>query len=117
MRFRASISLLVACLVLLTPGCDVLRSQLQSPSARYEAEGDRLAASDRKAEALLAYRQSVEQDSLNVSALHKLARAYAGQGRKRMARRYLQKALTLQPGQAELSSEIASLAASESMSA
>src|SRR5512137_1967705 len=100
------IALLLAA-ALIASGCDVVRSQLSSPSARYEAEGDRLSAADRKAEALLAYRQSVEQDGHNVSALRKLARAYAAQGRKRLAQRYLRKALVLAPGNAAISSEIA----------
>jgi len=38
----------------------------------------------------------------NVSALRKLARAYAARGRKRLALRYLQKALALRPGQPSL---------------
>ncbi len=72
-------------------------------------EGDRLAADDRAAEAILAYRQAVEHDSRNVSALRKLARAYAGQERRRMAQRYLRQAFALQPGNTEISNEIAAL--------
>jgi len=90
-------------------GCEGIRSQLRSPSERFMLEGDRLAAADRKAEAILAYRQAVKQDSRNALALRKLARAYAEQGRRRLARRYWQKAVEIQPSSAETANVLALL--------
>src|SRR5574340_1724551 len=101
-NLKVKIKLVLAVLLMVASGCDVLRSQRASPSERFMLEGDRLAAADRKAEAILAYRQAVERDARNVPALRKLARAYAEQGRKRMAQRFLQKALALEPGKTEI---------------
>jgi len=79
---------------------DVLRGLLPSPAARFVAEGDRLSAERRSAEAILAYRQAVARDERYVPALRKLAHAYAAQGRRRLAQQYLQRAAALQPGDA-----------------
>ncbi len=104
------VGLMMTCLAIAVSGCDVLCAQLSSPSARYMQEGDRLIAADRPAEAILAYRQAVEQDARNTAALRKLARAYGEQGRKRLAQRYYQKALALEPGNAALAQEASSIA-------
>ena len=85
---------------------DVLRGLLPSPAARFVAEGDRLSAERRSAEAILAYRQAVAQDARHVPALRKLARAYAAQGRRRLAQQYLKRAAALQPGDAGVAADL-----------
>jgi len=82
---------------------------LPSPAARFVAEGDRLSAERRSAEAILAYRQAVAQDARHVPALRKLARAYAAQGRRRQAQQYLRKAALLQPGDAGVAADLEEL--------
>ena len=88
---------------------DVLRGLLPNPAARFVAEGDRLSAERRSAEAILAYRQAVAQDAGHVPALRKLARAYAAQGRRRQAQQYLRKAALLQPGDAGVAADLEQL--------
>jgi outer membrane protein assembly factor BamB len=88
---------------------DFVRGLLPSPAARYVAEGDRLSAEGRSAEAILSYRQAVMQDGQHVPAARKLAQAYAGQGRRRLARQTLQKAAALQPGDVGVASDLAAL--------
>ena len=85
---------------------DVLRGLLPSPAARFVAEGDRLSAERRSAEAILAYRQAVAQDARHVPALRKLARAYAAQGRRRLAQQYLKRAAALQPGDSGVAADL-----------
>jgi len=85
---------------------DVLRVLLPSPAARFVAEGDRLSAERRSAEAILAYRQAVARDERYVPALRKLAHAYAAQGRRRLAQQYLQRAAALQPGDAGVAADL-----------
>ena len=92
---------------------DLLRGLLPSPAARFVVEGDRLSADRRSAEAILAYRQAVAQDSWHVPALRKLARAYAAQGRRRLAQQYLQRAAALQPGDAGVVADLKELALPE----
>lgn len=93
---------------------EVIASRFQSVSQRYTAEADRLLAVGRKAEAILAYRHAVEKDPRNVDALRKLAHVYAEQGRKRLAKRYLQQAATLRPKDAALAEELQALTVSPS---
>ena len=88
---------------------DVLRGLLPSPAARFVAEGDRLSAENRSSEAILAYRQAVAHDARHVPALRKLARAYAMQGRRRLAQQYLQRAAALQPGDAGVAADLKEL--------
>jgi outer membrane protein assembly factor BamB len=88
---------------------DFLRGLLPSPAARSVAEGDRLSAENRSAEAILAYRQAVAQDARHVPALRKLARAYSTQGRRRLAQQYLQRAAALQPGDAGVAADLKEL--------
>ncbi len=64
----------------------------RSSSAALVDEADRLVESARGAEAILTYRQAVERDPRNSEALEKLAKAYAEQGRRRTAERYLLRA-------------------------
>ncbi len=113
---RTTRLLLVTCLLIpILSGCsggqlvDTLRAQLQSPAARYEAEGDRLSADGRAAEAILSYRQAVTQDERNVMALRKLARVYATQGRRRLAQYCLQRAAALAPADTGLAQELTAL--------
>ena len=115
-RIRYALMALGLSFVVLTAtGCsagrylEIAATKLQSPAARYLAEGELLAAEGRTTEAILAYRQSLAHDSQNVTALRKLARAYADQGRARMAQRYLERAIALRPADAELAAEAAAL--------
>ncbi|MEJ5198627.1 MAG: PQQ-binding-like beta-propeller repeat protein, partial [Anaerolineae bacterium] len=80
-----------------------------SPAAPFVAEGDRQAAEGRTAEAILAYRQAIERDADHIPALRKLGQAYAGQGRRRLAQLYLQRAAALRPDDQEIASELAAL--------
>lgn len=84
-------------------------TQLKNPSDRSMSEGDQLLEEGRKSEALLAYRQAVEQNPHNLPALQKLAKAYADQGRKRLARQYLQAALLIEPENIPIKGELISL--------
>ena len=108
-------------LLLSTAGCaappEALRGLLPSPADRYVAEGDRLAANGRVAEAILTYRQAVMQDARHTAALRKLALAYTGQRRGRLARQYLEKAIALRPGDAALAADLAALPPSDSTNA
>jgi outer membrane protein assembly factor BamB len=69
-------------------------------SARLLAEGDRLAADGRQAEAVLAYRQAADSSPRNVTALRRLAAAYEAQGRRRLAARYVAQAVAIGGAQA-----------------
>jgi outer membrane protein assembly factor BamB len=104
-------------LALATTACgappDVLRGLLPSPAARFVAEGDRLSAENRSAEAILAYRQAVARDERYVPALRKLARAYSTQGRRRLAQQYLQRAAALQPSDTSVAADFDELAPPE----
>ncbi len=107
-------SILIAMLLsaLLLSGCNALdyaRLQLLSPSQRFAQEGDRLASEGNPAGALLAYQRAVAEDGQNVEALLKLGAAYADQGRRRLALRYLNQAQTLQPEDPDVQAEIAAL--------
>ncbi len=93
------------------PTADLVRPLLAGPAATFVAEGDRQAAAGRTAEAILAYRQAVEHDARYVPALRKLGHAYAGQGRRRLAQRYLQQAAALRPDDREIAAELAALQA------
>ena len=112
-----SLILTIVWLVLTAAACsapsDALRGLLPSPAARFVVEGDRLSAERRSAEAILAYRQAVAQDARHVPALRKLARAYAAQGRRRLAQQYLQRAAALQPGDAGVAVDLNELVSPE----
>ncbi|MGC8779861.1 MAG: PQQ-binding-like beta-propeller repeat protein, partial [Anaerolineae bacterium] len=95
------------------PAADFLRPLLAGPAAAFVAEGDRQAAAGRVAEAILAYRQAIERDARYIPALRKLGHAYAAQGRRRLAQRYLQRAATLRPEDQEIAAELAALQAAE----
>jgi outer membrane protein assembly factor BamB len=93
--------LIVLALAFLT-GCQAVEwlketgiRQTASLSERYRMDADQLAASDRKAEAILTYRQAVEADPKNEKAQQRLGSMYAEQGRKRLGLRYLNKAFAL----------------------
>lgn len=87
-------------------GLTLTACSFASPSARYVAEGDRQTAEGRTAEAILAYRQAVAHDARAIPALRKLARAYAAQGRRRLAQQYLQKAAALRPDDREIAEDL-----------
>jgi eukaryotic-like serine/threonine-protein kinase len=84
-------------------------TQFKNQSDRSMIEGDHLLEEGRKSEALLAYRQAVEQNPHNLPALQKLAKAYSDQGRKRLARQYLQAALLIDPENIPIKGELLTL--------
>ena len=90
---------------------EVIRYQSLSPAARLVYLGDRALAEGRAAEAILAYRNAAETDPRHVPALLRLGRAYANQGRRRLALRYLQAAQTFQPRDAEIAADLAAVQA------
>lgn len=106
-RFTLLLFLLIAAVLL--SACESLTAQFQSPVERLRNEADRLLADQRTAEALLTYRQVVEQDPKNVPALLKLGQLYAAQGRLRLAYRFLFKAQVAQPQNAEVKTALGAL--------
>jgi len=86
-----------------------INTQFTNQSDRSMTEGDQLLEEGRKSEALLAYRQAVVQNPHNLPALQKLAKAYSDQGRKRLARQYLQAALIIDPESIPINSELLAL--------
>jgi outer membrane protein assembly factor BamB len=100
--------LLTAC-VRFYQAVDYARLRWLSPSQRLVVEGDRLASEGRASEALLAYQQAVDLDSRNGEALSRLGRAYAAQGRRRTALRYLEQSLALSRDDQTLVALVASL--------
>lgn len=104
--------ILLAVLVLLagTAGCTVVNQyislnplRLRSANERLYREAERLMAAKKKAEAILAYRQIYQADPTYQPALRQLARAYADQGRRRLAVYFYQRLVTLNPADAEAS--------------
>lgn len=69
-------------------GLPLLRALTVSPSEQYASQGDAFLADGRLPEAVLSYRQALEADPENSTARSALARAYAGQGRLRLAAQY-----------------------------
>jgi outer membrane protein assembly factor BamB len=93
-------------LLISTTACEAVISQLRSPSERYRLEGDRLLNEERRAEAIVAYRASVDEDPANLTALKSLSALYASQGRRRTALRLLKAAQQLAPTDTVVSSAI-----------
>ena len=112
------LNILLATLVLLAgaTGCSVINEyvgvnplRLRSANERLYQEADRLMAAKKKAEAILAYRQIYQADPAYQPALRQLARAYADQGRRRLAAYFYQRLLTLSPADAEASRVLAEM--------
>lgn len=108
----------LAVLVLLagTAGCSVINEyislnplRLRSASERLYQEAERLMAANKKAEAILAYRQIYQADPTYQPALRQLALAYADQGRRRLAAYFYQRLLILNPSDADASRALADI--------
>lgn len=85
---------LLGCNPAATRGDQYLVSNL---AEKYTRHGDKLAAENRLAEALLAYRQAVLADPSYSPGLQRLANAYAAQGQRRLAVRLYEKILATNP--------------------
>jgi hypothetical protein len=88
-RMRRSLFALVLCAALLS-GCNPGASRadryfVANLAEKYARRGDELAADNRPAEALLAYRQAALADPGYAPGLQRLAGAYAAQGQRRLA--------------------------------
>jgi outer membrane protein assembly factor BamB len=112
------LSILLAVLVLLvgTAGCTVINTyvgqdplRVKSSNERMYLEAERLLAAGNKAEAILAYRQVYQADPNYQPALRQLARAYADQGRRRLATYFYEKLIALNQVDADASQALADM--------
>jgi len=92
--FSALLLTLLGCNPAATRGDQYLVSNL---AEKYTRHGDKLAAENRPAEALLAYRQAALADPSYSPGLQRLASAYAAQGQRRLAALLYEKILATNP--------------------